>query len=104
MPQHWKPLLDRVLIKQDPAPTIDPNPPHLEIPLHLREKYRPDTGIAVGIGPGTWQNGTFCPVSDFLQVGKRYRFAAAQTATRVDHDGQEHLLMREQDVFLVLKG
>jgi co-chaperonin GroES (HSP10) len=100
--KKYKPLLDRIIVKQDPAPVLYPagtSQIGLTIPEELRENFRPHTGLIVRVGPGQYVNGTFCPVA--LKEGQRILFAHPDTLTRVDHDGSEHLLMREADVFLV---
>lgn len=102
MIKNWKPLLDRLLVKQDEAPTKFPEGEKLGlvIPDDQRDNYRPHTGIIVSVGPGMYQNGTFCPVA--LKEQQHVMFAHPDTLTRVQHNGSEHLMMREQDVFLVL--
>jgi chaperonin GroES len=99
MNKKWLPLLDRILVLQDWGPEFHPGT-EVAIPEPLRAKQRPNTGTVVAVGPGQWVNGTYCSVA--LQVGLHVMFAPAETLTKVDHDGSEHLMMREQDVFLVL--
>lgn len=97
--KSWKPLLDRLLVKQDPAPFLHPGT-GLSIPDSQRDDFRPFTGTVVCVGPGTYQNGILCPVA--LCEGQHVMFANPDTLTLVEHMGSEHLMMMERDVFLVL--
>ncbi len=110
MNKTWKPLLDRVIVKQDPAPSLlpasHPNASivgaNLVIPDDQRENYRPHTGIIVAVGPGMYVNGNFCPVAESIKPGAHVMFTHPDTLTRIEHNGSEHLLMRETDVLLDL--
>lgn len=93
---NYKPLLDRVLIKQDPPKAFDDS--GFEIPLAHRKK--PNTGIVVEVGPGLrYEDGNIYPPA--IQKGQRVMFASVG-GSPVEHAGEEHLMMREQDVFLVV--
>lgn len=102
-----QPLLDRILVLRDPAPKFKligkSSNDMYEIPEDQRESFRPFTGKVVAIGPGQWVNGTFCPIGADLVVGAQVLFASMGSTT-VDHDGVEHLLMRESDALSVLSN
>lgn len=66
-----------------------------------QKNHQPFTGEVVAVGPGQHVSGVFCPTSHLLQPGRRVLFAP-MGGTTVDHDGAEHLLMREADILSVL--
>jgi len=105
MSQKITPLLDRVLVKRDPTPQLYPagvpGLTGLEIPPSERDKFQPNTGKVVDVGPGQYVNGNFCPTAAVLHESPQVLFAP-MGGTPVDHDGSEHLLMREADVLSVL--
>lgn len=96
--QH-QPLLDRLLVLRDPPLTLHPKYGTV-LPLSSIDEFRPFTGLVVAVGPGLRDNGgTLHPVG--VAPGARVLFANAG-GTAVEHNGAEHLLLREPDVLTVL--
>lgn len=97
---HYQPTQDRLLVLQDWGPECHPGT-DVKIPEPLRAKQRPNTGTVAEVGPGRrYDDGQVYPLA--VQKGQKVMFAPAETLTKVAHNGQDHLMMREQDVFLVL--
>jgi chaperonin GroES len=97
---HYQPTQDRLLVLQDEPPTHYPGT-ELEMPERERKHHRPNTGTVAEVGPGRrYDDGQVYALA--VQKGQKVMFAPTETLTKVEHDGQEHLMMREQDVFLVL--
>lgn len=96
---NWTPLLDRVLILRDPAPVLHPET-GLEIPDGYREQFRPNTGLVVAVGPGRrHDDGRLYPPA--LEQGQRVLYNGTGGAL-VNHNGDDHLMLAEADIFLRL--
>ena len=92
-----RPLADRILVKrEDPAETVKGG---IIIPDTAKEK--PQEGKIINIGPGRLdENGKRVP----LEVKKGDRVLIGKYAgTDVKIDGDEHIIMREDDVLAVLE-
>ena len=92
-----RPLADRILVKrEDPAETVKGG---IIIPDTAKEK--PQEGKIINTGPGRLdENGKRVP----LEVKKGDRVLIGKYAgTEVKIDGDEHIIMREDDVLAVLE-
>ncbi len=92
-----KPLADRILVKrEEAAETVRGG---IIIPDTAKEK--PQEGRVVAVGPGKLdESGKRVP----LEVKKGDRILMGKYAgTEVKIDGEEHLIMREDDVLAVIE-
>ena len=92
-----KPLADRILVKrEDPAETVKGG---IIIPDNAKEK--PQEGKVVAAGPGrTDDNGKRVK----LEVKKGDRILMDKySGTEVKIDGEEHIIMREDDVLAIIE-
>lgn len=97
--EKWIPLLDRVLILRDAAPALHPET-GIVLPEEYRENYRPNTGLVVAVGPGRrHDDGVLYPPA--LAARQRVLYNGTGGAL-VNHDGQDHLMLAEADIFLRL--
>ncbi len=91
-----RPLNDRVLIKRIEAETKTAG--GLFLPDTAKEK--PMEGEVVAVGEGkTLENGKVRPLE--VKAGDRVLFSK-YSGTEVKIDGDEHLIMREEDILAVL--
>jgi chaperonin GroES len=91
-----RPLADRILVKrEEPSETVRGG---IIIPDTAKEK--PQEGKVVAVGPGKLDdNGKRVP----LEVKKGDRILMGKySGTEVRIDGEEHLIMREDDVLAVI--
>lgn len=86
-----KPINDRVVVK--PAPAEEKTKGGIIIPDTAKEK--PLRGEIVAVGPGKDGNLMTVQVGDIVLYGKY----AGQELT---YDGQDYLIMREDDILVVL--
>mgnify|MGYP003571985978 FL=1 len=92
-----RPLADRILVKrEEPADTVRGG---IIIPDSAKEK--PMEGKVVAAGPGKLDDqgkrvGLEVKVGDLILIGK-------YAGTEVKIDGEEHLIMREDDVLAVIE-
>ena len=92
-----KPLADRVLVKR-----IDEEEEQkvggIIIPDTAKEK--PQEGEIVAVGPGRTEDGDRIPleveVGDKVLIGK-------YSGTEVKLDGEEHLILREEDILAIVE-
>ncbi|MFM1918482.1 MAG: Cpn10 chaperonin GroES, small subunit of GroESL [Candidatus Hydrogenedentota bacterium] len=90
-----RPLGDRILVKrEDPAETVKGG---IIIPDTAKEK--PQEGKVVAVGPGKVDDGKRIPLE--LKVGDRI-LMGKYSGTEVKIDGEEHIIMREDDVLAVI--
>lgn len=92
-----RPLADRILVKrEDPAETVKGG---IIIPDTAKEK--PQEGKVVAAGPGrTDDNGKRVK----LEVKKGDRILMGKySGTEVKIDGEEHIIMREDDVLAIIE-
>lgn len=93
-----RPLADRILVKrEDPSETVKGG---IIIPDTAKEK--PQEGKVVEIGPGRLDDGgKRVPLE--LKKGDRI-LMGKYAGTEVKIDGDEHIIMREDDVLAVLEN
>ncbi|MEO0139301.1 MAG: co-chaperone GroES [candidate division WOR-3 bacterium] len=93
-----KPLADRVVVKrfeEEEAKT----PGGIIIPDTAKEK--PQKGVVVAVGPGRLdENGKRIPME--VKVGDKVLFAK-YAGSEVKVDGEEYLIMREDDILAILE-
>ncbi len=86
-----KPINDRVVVK--PAPAEEKTKSGIIIPDTAKEK--PQRGEIVAVGPGKEGKGMSLNVGDMVLYAK-------YAGTELSHDGIDYLVMREDDVLVVL--
>lgn len=93
-----RPLADRILVKrEEPQETVRGG---IIIPDSAKEK--PQEGKVVAVGPGkTDDAGKRVPLE--LKKGDRI-LMGKYSGTEVKIDGEEHIIMREDDVLAVIEG
>jgi len=93
-----RPLHDRILVKRIEAESKTPG--GLIIPDNAKEK--PVEGLVVAVGAGTrTKDGDLIPLE--VKAGDRVLFSKySGTEVKVQLDGGEHLILREDDVLAVL--
>ena len=93
----FRPLYDRVLVKRLTGETKSAG--GLIIPDTAKEKPQEADVIAVGAGRAL-EDGKIRPMS--LKVGDRVLFGK-YTGDEIKLDGEEHIILREEDVLAVLE-
>ncbi len=92
-----KPLQDRVLIKR--IEEEEKTKGGIIIPDAAKEK--PMEGKVVAVGDGkTLENGTKAPLT--VKVGDKILFGK-YSGTEIKVDGEEHLILREDDILAIVK-
>jgi chaperonin GroES len=92
-----KPLQDRVLIKR--IEEEEKTKGGIIIPDAAKEK--PQEGKVVAVGDGkTLENGTKAPLT--VKVGDKILFGK-YSGTEIKVDGEEHLILREDDILAIVK-
>jgi chaperonin GroES len=91
-----KPLGDRVVVK--PQPAEEKTASGLFIPDTAKEK--PQKGKVVAVGPGRFENGTKIDMT--VKAGDTVLYGK-YSGTEVELDGEEVLIMRETDIFGIVK-
>lgn len=86
-----KPVNDRVVVK--PAPAEEKTKSGIIIPDTAKEK--PQRGEVVAVGPGKEGKGMSLSVGDIVLYGK-------YAGTELAHEGVDYLIMREDDILIVL--
>ena len=92
-----KPLQDRVIVKR-----IEENEQMrggLYIPDTAKEK--PQEGEVIAVGPGKVENGNKIELT--VKVGDKVLFGK-YSGTEVKLDGDEYLIMREDDILGIIEG
>lgn len=89
--RRMKPIADRVIVK--PAPADEKTKGGLIIPDTAKEK--PQRGEIVAVGPGKDGNLMTVQVGDIVLYGK-------YSGQEVNIDGQDFLIMREDDILVVI--
>jgi chaperonin GroES len=92
-----KPLQDRVLIKR--IEEEEKTKGGIIIPDAAKEKPQEGKVIAVGDGK-TLENGTKAPLT--VKVGDKILFGK-YSGTEIKVDGEEHLILREDDILAIVK-
>jgi chaperonin GroES len=93
----FRPLYDRVLVKR--VTTENKSAGGLIIPDTAKEKPQEAEVIAVGAGR-TLEDGKIRPMT--LKVGDRVLFGK-YTGDEIKLDGEEHVILREEDILAVLE-
>ena len=92
-----KPLSDRIIAKSTETEEVTPG----GIVLPDTAKERPQEGEVVAVGPGKLlDNGKVVPMD--VKVGDKIIFAK-YGGTEVKVDGQEYIILRQDDVLAVLE-
>jgi len=86
-----KPINDRVVVK--PAPAEEKTKGGIIIPDTAKEK--PQRGEIIAVGPGKEGNLMTVQVGDIVLYGK-------YAGQELNHEGSDYLIMREDDILLVL--
>jgi chaperonin GroES len=92
-----KPLQDRVIVKR-----LEENEQMrggLYIPDTAKEK--PQEGEVIAVGPGKVENGNKLELT--VKVGDKVLFGK-YSGTEVKLDGEEYLIMREDDILGIIEG
>jgi chaperonin GroES len=92
-----KPLLDHVVIKRREGETQSP-----DRLIVLAKAERPDEGDVLAVGPGK-RNAKGDFIAPGVKAGDRVLFGKF-TGQTVHVDGDELLVMREEDIFAVVDG
>jgi chaperonin GroES len=93
MALNIQPLGDRVVIES--APAEEKTSSGIIIPDTAKEK--PQQGKVLAVGPGKPDEPTTVKVGDTVLYGK-------YGGTELKIDGKELLMMRESDIFAIIKG
>jgi chaperonin GroES len=92
-----RPLQDRVIVKRtDEAEQMRGG---LYIPDTAKEK--PQEGEVIAVGPGKVENGNRIELT--VKVGDKVLFGK-YSGTEVKLDGEEYLIMREDDILGIIEG
>jgi len=92
-----KPLQDRILIKR--IAEEEKTKGGIIIPDAAKEK--PQEGIVIAVGDGkTLENGTKAPMT--VKVGNKILFGK-YSGTEIKVDGEEHLILREDDILGIVE-
>ena len=89
---NLQPLADRVLVEPSPAETKTAS--GIIIPETAQEK--PQQGTVVAVGNGKKDEPLTVKKGDTVLYGK-------YGGTEITHDGQEYLIMRESDIYAIIK-
>jgi chaperonin GroES len=87
----FKPINDRVVVK--PAPAEEKTKGGIIIPDTAKEK--PQRGEVIAVGPGKDGNLMTVGVGDIVLYGK-------YSGQELHYDGEDFLIMREDDILVVL--
>lgn len=94
---NLKPLADRVIIK--PAPAEEKTKAGIILPDTAKEK--PMQGEVIAVGPGkVTDDGKTIPLE--VKVGDKVLYGK-YSGTEVTIDDVEYLIMRESDIFAIIK-
>ena len=96
MSVNFKPLADRVLIEPIAAETKTAS--GIIIPDTAKEK--PQEGKVVAVGPGKYEDGKLVPLG--VKSGDKILFGK-YSGSEIKLDGEEHLIMREDDILGVIE-
>lgn len=89
---NLQPLADRVLVKPSPAETKTAS--GIIIPETAQEK--PQQGTVVAVGQGKKDEPLTVSKGDTVLYGK-------YGGTEITHEGEEYLIMRESDIYAIIK-
>ena len=91
-----QPLDDRIVVK--PGESEETTASGLVIPDTAKEK--PQQGLVVAVGPGRRDDGKV--VAPDVKKGDRVLFGK-YSGSEVQIDGEEHLIIREEDILAVIE-
>ena len=92
-----KPLGERILVK--PLESEQKTPGGIILPDSAKEKPQKGEVIAVGSGK-LLEDGTVKPLE--VKVGDKILYGK-YSGSEISHDGQEYLILREEEVLAILK-
>ena len=92
-----RPLHDRIIVKRIDEETTSKG--GIIIPDTAKEK--PQEGRVVAVGPGRTEDGKLIKLD--VKKGDRILFAK-YAGTEITLDGEEHIIMRQDDVLGVIEG
>jgi chaperonin GroES len=95
MPIKIRPLHDRVIVKR--IEEVELSKGGIIIPDTAKEK--PQEGKVVAVGPGKLEEGKVIPVD--VKAGDKILFGK-YSGTEIKLDGEEHLILREDDILGVI--
>ncbi len=91
-----KPLADRVIIK--PRPAEEKSKGGIILPDSAKEK--PIEGDVVAVGEGRLEEGKTVPLT--VKAGDKVLYGK-YSGTEINVEGEEYLIMRESDIFGIIK-
>jgi chaperonin GroES len=97
MATRIRPLHDRIIVKRIEEEVKTKG--GIIIPDTAKEK--PQEGMVVAVGPGRREDGKVIAVD--VKKGDRILFGK-YSGTEIKLDGEEHLILREEDVLGVIEG
>ncbi len=97
MAQRIKPLHDRIIVKR--LAEEDKTTGGIIIPDTAKEK--PQQGKVIAVGPGRREDGKVLPID--VKAGDTVLFAK-YAGTEIKLDGDDYLILREDDVIGVVEG
>lgn len=95
-----QPLLHRIVVKPDPVETKTAGGIILAI-NEKREQAAAEIGTVVSVGPTCFKD--FGQDSEILKGGDRVYFAKYAGKTVKDVDGEEYVILNDEDVVAILK-
>ncbi len=98
MATRFRPLQDRVIVRRTEGKE-ERSVGGIIIPDTAKE--RPQEGKVIAVGPGRREEGKV-PAPD-VRVGDRVLFGK-YSGTEIKLDGEEHLILREEDILGVVEG
>ena len=98
MATRFRPLQDRVIVKRTEEKE-ERSAGGIIIPDTAKE--RPQQGKVVAVGPGRREDGKVLALD--VRVGDRILFGK-YSGTEIKLDGEEHLILREEDILGVVEG
>ena len=96
MPTRSRPLHDRVIVKR--IEETEKTKGGIIIPDTAKEK--PQGGKVVSVGPGRLEEGKVIPLD--VNAGDKILFGK-YSGTEIKLDGEEHLILREDDILGVIE-
>ena len=96
MPTKIRPLHDRVIVKR--TEEIEKTKAGIIIPDTAKEK--PQEGKVVAAGPGRFEEGKVIPLD--VKAGDKILFGK-YSGTEMKLDGEDHLILREDDILGVIE-
>jgi chaperonin GroES len=96
MPIRIRPLHDRVIVKR--IEEVEKTKGGIIIPDTAKEK--PQEGRVVAVGPGRLEEGQVIPLD--VKTGDKILFGKYSGA-EIKLDGEEHLILREDDILGVIE-